>query len=120
MGCFSGRVKLDGCTTWADLSEKCKVYDDNVKKELDILNAKKVEDRTPQEKDHLAFYGALAAWNPDSVKGKAFDAKVCIAADKVYAHLDGDKGSSEKTKLEEDLVELSKEVGKLKPEEKAK
>jgi len=114
MGCFGGRVSLAGCTTWADLNEKCKVYDDNVQKEREILEKKKPEERTATEKDLLAFYGSFPKWDATKVDGKEFDAKIPAAADKLYLHLDSDKGSAAKTKMEEDAVALQKAISELK------
>jgi len=110
------RVDLSKCTSWKDLADKAKYYDDYVIKEKESLEKIKEVDRDPTQKELLEFYKSFTekAWDPTLTDGKVFDNKIPLWADKFYNHLDGDKGSRAKTQMEADYIELTKEINELK------
>ncbi len=112
MGCTGGRVSLAGCANWCELSEKAKVYDDNVKKELE--NATKADPKTKEDEEKITFYGAWTSWEAARVQGKEFDSNVCKLADAYYATLDSKLDSAAKTDMQKAYVELDDGIGKLK------
>ena len=113
MGCFSSRVKLSNCTSWTDLNEKIKVYDQSIKDELKNLNRIKDTDLTPTQHELKTFYLLYSPWEPLLVDGKVFDPKIAEYADNVYFYLDEDKGEANQEKLCEDSSKLLKALERL-------
>jgi len=113
MGCWSSRITLANSISFEDLALKAKTYDEKVQQEKEKIEKIPDQDRIPIEKDLLLFYSAFKPWDSTLAVGKLYENTLSQAADKYYLNLEGDKGLSAKTKMEEDYQELLKAIKSL-------
>ena len=113
MGCWTSRVNLTNCTSWQDLANQTKVYDEKINTERDKLLKISEKNRSATEKELISFYKAFIPWNPTLVTNKKWTPDLLTKIEHYYSYIDGEKGSISQTKMEEDYVELSKDIDLL-------
>lgn len=121
MGCIAcsnsrTKVSLSDCYSWSELTVKAQKYDEEVKKQEKILNAKDVYSLTPREQELKSFYESWVCWNPNRVRGKVLSEEVFQKADEYYKFLNSDMTLNDKKRADECYMELNSMLNDLRSE----